>query len=360
MITFNPGPSQLAPETKQDIHTALEKHYLQISHRSPIFSEISQKAIEGIRQYFKVPQDYKIFYTSSATDSMKLSLANCCDKKSFHFINGSFSALYSKIAKSLHKETVTDVVEWGTQNDDQNTIIPEDCDFITVTHNETSTGVMCTDADIKSIQQKYPESILAVDITSSAGGVDINLSNADIWCFSVQKCLGLPSGLGLIFVSPRAYERSLKILEQKKNLAGVFNFKNMWGKMEGKYQTICTPNVLKIYLMGELMKRWNNLGGVETIEAQTLKKQACFNQFLSTQNTITHFVQDEVHRSKTVFTLNAPEKFITKIHSTSQAADMVIGKGYGKLKPKCFRIANFPAVTQKNMEKLIDFLKKNL
>jgi phosphoserine aminotransferase len=216
MLTFNPGPSQISPEIKQDIHTALDKHLLQISHRSLLFSEISKKAVEGLRTYFNVPADYKIFYTTSATEAMKLSLENCCEKKSFHFVNGSFSNLYAKIANSLHKETVTNEVTWGTQNDFQNTKISADCDFITITHNETSTGVMCNDADIKTVREKYPEAILAVDITSSAGGVKINISNADIWCFSVQKCLGLPAGLGVIFVSPRAYERSIKLLEKKK------------------------------------------------------------------------------------------------------------------------------------------------
>lgn len=360
MITFNPGPSQLAPETKQDIHAALDKHLLQVSHRAPIFSEISEKAIEGIRKYFKIPADYKIFYTTSATDAMKLSIENCCEKKSFHFINGSFSNLYAKIANSLHKDVITDEVEWGTQNDYQNTKVPTDCDFITVTHNETSTGVMATDEDVKAVKEKNPNAILAVDITSSAGGVDIDISNADIWCFSVQKCLGLPAGLGLIFVSPKAYERSVELLEKKKNLAGVFTFKNMWSKMEGKYQTVCTPNVLKIYLMGELMERWNKLGGAQAVEAQTLEKERIINEFLSTQDTITHFVKDEIHRSKTVFALNAPEDFIAKIHENSSNIGMIIGKGYGKLKPTAFRVANFPAVTKENIEQLVAFLQKSL
>ena len=360
MITFNPGPSQLAPETKDDIHAALDKHLLQISHRSPLFSEISEKAIEGVRKYFNIPADYKIFYTTSATESMKLSLANCCENKSFHFINGSFSALYAKISESLHKEAVRDEVEWGTQNDFQNTEVPADCDFITITHNETSTGVICNDEDVKTVREKYPEAILAVDITSSAGGVEIDISNADIWCFSVQKCLGLPAGLGLIFVSPKAYDRSVELLEKKKNFAGVFNFPNMWKKMETKYQTVCTPNVLKIFLMGELMERWNTAGGAKEIERQTLEKEKIFNDFLETQDTITHFVKDKAHRSHTVFTLNAPEEFIAKIHETSQDDGMTIGKGYGKLKPTVFRVANFPAVTKENMEQLVEFLKKSL
>lgn len=359
MITFNPGPSQIAPETKDDIHLALEQHLLQISHRSPQFSEISERAVEGLRKYFNVPADYKIFYTTSATESMTISLSNCCENKSFHFVNGSFSSLYAKISKSLNKEVVTNETPWGTQNDFQNTEIPKDCDFITITHNETSTGVMCTDEDVKLVHNNNPNAILAVDITSSAAGVEIDISNADIWCFSVQKCLGLPAGLGVIFVSPKAYAKSAELIEKQKNLSGVFNFPNMWGKMETKYQTICTPNVLKIFLMAQLMERWNNLGGVKEVERQTLEKYNLFNTFLNTQEKITHFVTDEKHRSKTVFTLNAPEDFIAKIHENCQKDGLTIGKGYGKLKPSCFRIANFPAITLDNIEQLIIFLQKN-
>jgi len=360
MITFNPGPSQLAPETKTDIQIALDKHLLQISHRSPQFSEISEKAIEGLRKYFKIPADYKIFYTTSATESMTISLENCCENKSFHFINGSFSNLYAKISKSLGKEVVTDEVIWGTQNEFANTEISADCDFITITHNETSTGVMCQNEDVKIIREKYPEKMLAVDITSSAGGVGIDIENADLWCFSVQKCLGLPAGLGIIFVSPKAYLKSVELLEKKKNLSGVFNFQNMWSKMETKYQTVCTPNVLNIFLIGQLMERWNTNGGIQTIEQQTLEKEQIFNDFLNTQSIITHFVKDKKHRSKTVFALNAPEDFITKIHETCQKNGMILGKGYGKLKPSAFRIANFPAVKKEDIEKLTTFLKKSL
>ncbi len=360
MITFNPGPSQLTPETKSDIRLALDQHLLQISHRSPQFSEISKRAVEGLRQYFEIPDDYKIFYTTSATESMKLSLSNCCENKSFHFINGSFSGLYSRISASLNKEVVTDEVTWGTQNDFEGTKIPADCDFITITHNETSTGVMCNDEEIKAVKEKNPDAILAVDITSSAGGVKIDLNNADLWCFSVQKCLGLPAGLGLIFVSPRAYAKSVELLEKRKNYSGVFNFPNMWKKMESKYQTVCTPNVLKIFLIAQLMERWNKLGGVEEVEKLTLEKETIFNQFLEKQNTITHFVKAKNYRSKTVFALNAPEDFIAKLHETCQKEGLTLGKGYGKLKPSAFRIANFPAITQTNIKQLINFLEKSL
>jgi phosphoserine aminotransferase len=37
---------------------------------------------------------------------------------------------------------------------------------------------------------------------------------------------------------------------------------------------------------------------------------------------------------------------------------MQLGGGYGPLKPTSFRIANFPAITDAEFDKLIAFLKK--
>jgi phosphoserine aminotransferase len=36
---------------------------------------------------------------------------------------------------------------------------------------------------------------------------------------------------------------------------------------------------------------------------------------------------------------------------------MQLGSGYGPLKPTSFRIANFPAITDEEFDRLIDFLK---
>ena len=48
-------------------------------------------------------------------------------------------------------------------------------DLITVTHNETSTGVMNPIKEIGDVIKKYPEVVFVVDAVSSAAGTKIEV-----------------------------------------------------------------------------------------------------------------------------------------------------------------------------------------
>ena len=60
MYTLSPGPSQISPETKEDIRRAIDDGILEISHRSAKFTEVSRRAIEELRAYLKVPDNYLV------------------------------------------------------------------------------------------------------------------------------------------------------------------------------------------------------------------------------------------------------------------------------------------------------------
>jgi len=357
MLTFNVGPSKLSLNTKEDIKKAADQGILEISHRSEKFTEISEKTIKGLREFFNIPKNYKIFYTNSATEAMQLSITNTCEKKSFHFINGNFSRLFSKISNSLGKEIIIDEVENGKQNNFENVIIPNDCDLITLPHNETSTGVMCQVEDIKKIKEKNPDAILIVDITSSAGATPIAVKEADIWFYSVQKCFGLPAGLGIMFVSPRAWEKSIELSEKKLNLSGNFNLENMWKKMAEKYQTICTPNVLNIFLLGEKLDRWNKDSGLEKKINDTKEKYEMIKNITSKNDNLDFFVEEEKYQSLTTVCLKSNEIFVKKIHEICAEQNIILGKGYGPLKKSAIRIANFPSVTKEDLKRLENIIE---
>lgn len=349
MITFNVGPSKISERTKEDIRKAIDRGVLEISHRSEQFSKISAEAINGLRKFFQIPQDYKIFYANSATEAMQLSLGNACKKTSFHFVCGNFSELFGKISMKLGKEVFYDEVSPGKQNDFLSAEIPLQTDFITITQNETSTGVACAVEDIKAVKKKCAEKILAVDITSSAGVEKFEIKEADIWLFSTQKGFGLPAGLALIFVSPKAYKKSLGLESTGNNFAGYFSFENMWSKMNEKFQTLQTPNVLGIYLLAEKLKRWNSGGGVERKIIERNEKWNLLKEFFDSKKDLKFFPKDEKVISKTIFCLESDSEKIKKYHEVLKKHAIVSGKGYGSFKEQTFRIANFPAITKENV-----------
>lgn len=351
-FTVNPGPSQLSSQTEDDIRRAIEEGVLSLSHRSSQFTEISRHCVDSLRAYLSVPNDYRTFYFDSATQVWHSLAANVVEKHSFHFVNGAFSGKAHDAAKALGKSAVKNEVAWGEQNDFSRAAIPEGAELITACYNETSTGVCMQPEDVHELRAAHQEALLAIDVTSCAGAVPLTISDADIWYFSVQKCFGLPAGLAIAIVSPRAYERSVELTTRGTNLAGIWSWQRLEETMiNDKFQTPHTPNVLNIYLLGKQCARFLEAGGVDAIHRQTLEKKSSIEEWVLRHPALSPFVHNVTHRSDTVFTVRATPEFVTAARNKCKDAGITLGAGYGKIKGDTFRIANFPAVTR---EMLLD------
>ena len=85
----------------------------------------------------------------------------------------------------------------------------KDYKVITITHVDTSTGVL---SDIKAVaeltQRVSPSTLIIVDGVCSVGCEDIEFSKwgIDVVLTASQKALGVPPGLSLLLASPRALQ----------------------------------------------------------------------------------------------------------------------------------------------------------
>ncbi len=352
MITLVPGPSQLSPQTEADIRNAIDEGIMSVSHRSGEFTKISKRCVTELRKYLSIPDDYRIFYFDSASSLWNSMIQNVVEKNSFHFVNGAFSGKAWEAAKLLNKNALADEVTWGTQHDFEKVEIQKETELITACYNETATGVKMLPEEVHVLRERNPDTILAVDIVSCAGAVPLTITDADVWYFSVQKCFGLPAGLGIGIIGPRAFERSQELTKRGTNLAGMWAWERLEETMiNDKYQTPQTPNVLGIYLLGAQCERWNAAGGVEPVIEETLRKKKMLETWVHSQSALSMFVEDEVHRSNTVCVVSAPPKLIIQMRDTCKDAGIILGAGYGKIKSDTIRIANFPAVTEEMLEK---------
>jgi phosphoserine aminotransferase len=344
MITFNPGPSQISHETMQDIRELSESLYLSLSHRSATFSEVSGQAIEGMHKKMGIPSEYKIFYQPSATSAMDTLLRNLVSKKSFHFVHGSFSSLFHRNALSIGLDALQHKTNLHEAVDFENAVIPSDIELIAITHNETSTGLMWPIEALRKIRTLYPDPLLAIDVTSSFGSRLMNWKEADIWFGSVQKCLGLPAGLGYLILGPRA-------LEKAKQARGISEWQSILAMSEKMhtYQTPETPNMLNIALLARQMARWN----IKEIEnTQKQKTEKLYNAPLKW----IPFVKSKEWQSDTVLCFEVDDPKIW--HEKAKKGNMILGQGYGPLVNSTLRIANFPSISLENVDKLIHLLSK--
>jgi phosphoserine aminotransferase len=103
-INFTPGPSQLYFTVEDHMRTAFREGVPSLSHRSKKFESYYQETVDGLRELLKLPSDYHIYFTGSATEIWERLLQNLVEEKSFHLVNGSFSKRFFEIGQQLGKK----------------------------------------------------------------------------------------------------------------------------------------------------------------------------------------------------------------------------------------------------------------
>jgi phosphoserine aminotransferase len=340
MISLNPGPSQLSAATVADVAEIAASGLLAKSHRGDAFVEVSRAAFEGLRSRLGIPADHRILYQPSATAAMDTLLRNGAASRTFHFVHGAFSKRFhaSAVEIGLDAAAATSpgerAVAWRAAT------IPAGTELIAVTHNETATGLMWPLEEIAALRAAWPEPLLVVDVTSSFGALRMRWTDADAWFGSVQKCLGLPAGMGYLVLGPRVLRAAERVAAR---VSAWQRLATMAAKMQ-EWQTVETPNVLAIALLARQMARWD----LAAVERETLAKAALLYE---APLPWTPYVEDAAWRSSTVacFRVDDPNRWSQR----AAAAGFLLGRGYGDLKPTCVRVANFPAVSEGDVRRLL-------
>lgn len=384
-IFFTPGPSQLYPTSKRHLQQALREDIPSISHRSKKFQDIYDHTVSGLKKLLSIPDTHHIFFLSSGTEAMERVIENCVDKYSYHLVNGAFSKRFYKTAVELGKNAQKYEVPAGEGfkfspsphpspsgrgTKGEGIIIPNNAELVCITQNETSTGVQVPMRDVYFLNRKYPAKLIALDIVSSAPYVDIDYKKVDLVFFSVQKGFGLPAGLAVIILSPKAFKKAQQLQEKGVIIGSYHSFISL-EQYALKNQTPETPNVLNIYLLGKVIGDMREIG-IEKIRKETEQKARLLYEFFDNVSrhpelvsgskkkrsrnkfgmTMRPFVKNKKWRSQTVIVIEiegGSKSLIEKL----KAKGLVVGSGYGELKERQIRIANFPAVTKEDIELLL-------
>jgi len=166
---------------------------------------------------------------------------------------GKFGERLAEIAKS-YKAKVREVeVKWGEAADIdkvEEIVANSDAKAITLTHNETSTGVLHDAGKIGKIAREY-NLLYIVDGVSSVGGNEFKTDEwgIDICITGSQKCLATPPGLAFLSVSDRAWET----IENNDTRNYYLNLK-FYRKSLKKNTTPFTPSVTLIYGLHQALK----------------------------------------------------------------------------------------------------------
>lgn len=352
MISFYPGPSKVYEEVPAFVKEAYDQGILSINHRSREFASILKQAHHILREKLHIPQDYSIFFVSSATECWEIIAQSLIQKNSFHIFNGAFGEKWHYYTHKLGKEANSYEFEKDHELMPEHIFVPENAEVICLTQNETSNGTEISNEIIKKFRQLHPEKLLAIDATSSMAGIYLDISQADIWYASVQKCFGLPAGMAVLICSPAAIKKAFQIGEKD-------HYNSLTSLQENylKLQTTHTPNVLNIYLLLKVMETTED---ILKIEAKIEERFQRWENYFTLNQEFSMFIHNKKVRSKTVVTIQSQPELIQKLKTQALKEGILLGNGYGSLKDTTFRIANFPAINDQEIIRLKTFLKGKL
>ena len=220
-------------------------------------------------------------------------------------------------------------------------------DLITVTHNETSSGVQNPVGEIAEVVKKYPDVVFCIDTVSSMAGADIPVDKwgVDFCITSTQKCLGLPPGLSMASVSQKAYDRAKTVTNRGLYLDIV----EIYDKVVKNYQYPSTPSLphmfaldyqLDLILAEGLENRWaRHAEMAKYIQDWARKYFALFSDERYLSNTVTCIA-------------NTRGISVADLNKALGERGMTLSNGYGDLKEKTFRIAHMADATMDDMKKL--------
>lgn len=353
---FTPGPSQLYPGMDSFLQDALTGDVATVSHRSQSFKDMYGKCVTELRRLFKLPESHEILFINSATESFERIYRNCVSESGWHFVNGSFSKKFYEYGNALAPNVNKTEVDFG-QGFSQEHIesITGEPELIAVTQNETSTGVSFPLELIAQIRSSHPESLLAVDVVSTMPFPELDWSIIDTCFFSVQKCFGLPAGLGVWIVNDRMVTKAEKLKEAGHNSGPHNELLELVAKGKNN-QTPFTPNALGIYLLSRVAGDMNKKTSA-IVRSETLAKARLLYEFIDESEIFDFAVENPEHRSQTVVVAKSSVP-AAEINSFLANHNMAIGAGYGKFKSSQVRIANFPAHDLREVKKLVDRLRE--
>ncbi len=206
---FIPGPVEVRTEILEKMATPM------IGHRGKEASAL-QRGISQKLQKLLYTREEILLSTSSGSGLMEGAVRSCTAKRAAVFSIGAFGKRWYEMAAANNVPADLFEVPWGQATPPEmidEVLSTGRYDLITVTHNETSTGVMNPVAEMTPVFQKYPDVVVCLDTVSSLGGarIEVDALGIDICIASTQKALGLPPGMSLCSFSQKAIERAKQV-----------------------------------------------------------------------------------------------------------------------------------------------------
>ncbi|MEJ4112597.1 phosphoserine transaminase [Corynebacterium kroppenstedtii] len=348
---FGCGPSKIRPE-QIDAISAAALTTMGTSHRQPGVKNIVASIQDGLTSLFHLPDGYEIVTSlGGATAFWDAATFGLIENRSAHLTYGEFSGKFASAAQRapwLEAPIVCDSEPGSAPKPCELNNV--DADVVAWAHNETSTGAMVP------VERPSSDALVLIDATSGAGGLPVDVSNADAYYFSPQKCFASDGGLWFAAMSPAALDRIEQISRSGRFIPAFLNLQTAVDNSR-KNQTYNTPAVATLIMMDAQVQWMNNSGGLEEMVRRTSASSRVIYNWADKRSETQPFVSDPENRSLVVATIDIDDGIdAAQIAAILRAHGVVDTEPYRKLGRNQLRIGTFPAIDTGDVEKLVSAL----
>ncbi len=357
-----PGPIEFEPDVLDALGMATT------SHIAPDFIEVFGNSLELMREVWKSPKGQAFIVAGTGTLAMDMAAANLIEQgdrvlvistgyfgKRFKDILDRYGANTKILEAPLGEVVSLDAIEKELKT--------EKYKALTITHVDTSTGILLDPKPIAKLAQKY-NTLSILDGVCSVAGEEINQDEwgLDVVLTGSQKAIGVPPGLALLMASKKAME------VWKKRKTPVLNYYADWNNWlpimrayeERKPSYFGTPPVNLIVALETSLKIICKEGIDERIKRHQILAKA-FRAGISSLNLKMLPKRDEI-AANTLTAVYYPDKIDgNALRAKIADSNVIIAGGLlSEIKTTYFRIGHMGSVSPNDLIAVLGALERSL
>ena len=344
---FGCGPSKVRPEQIAAVSDAATS-VMGTSHRQAPVKDVVGRVRDGLSSLFSLPEGYEVVLGNGGTTAFWDAAAfGLVRERSLHLTYGEFSSKFAKVTGGAPFLADPIVVSSEPGTAPEPTSDPS-VDLIGWAHNETSTGVMLPVTRPAGSEN----ALVAIDATSGAGGLPVDITDTDVYYFAPQKCFASDGGIWVAIMSPAALERVAEIAATDRWCPDFLSLPTAVDN-SAKNQTYNTPAVATLLMFADQIEWMNSQGGLDWCVARTADSSSRLYDWAEASEFATPFVTEPAHRSQVVGTIDFDEKIdAATVAKTLRANGILDTEPYRKLGRNQLRIGMFPAIEPEDVTQL--------
>jgi len=350
VFNFNPGPAVLPidvlKQTSRDLvdYQGVGMGLIEMSHRSEEFLAIIDNAESLLRKLMEIPENYRVLFLQGGASSQfyMVPMNLLGDGKSATYLNtGTWAKKSIKEALPFGNITVpysSEQTKFNRVPAHQEYEVPDHHQYLYLVSNNTIYGTQF---------QSFPDGgpMLVSDMSSDILSRKIDVKRFGLIFAGAQKNLG-PAGVTIVVIRDDLLEQCPTTIPTMLQYKTHAEKKSMFN----------TPPCFAIYVVNEVLKWLDRMGGVEAMEKQNEMKAALLYGAID-QTPFYRGHAEEQSRSRMNVSFNLPSAELERLF-VAEAADRGLKGLKGHRSIGGCRASIYNAFPVEGVEKLVSFMKE--